>query len=228
MGEKKEAKSAPYYPSNCCFEPFISSNPITSFNPIPHYPKIEKTAFISQFSSVIGDVTISNNVYVAPNVSVRADEGTPFYIGANTNLQDNVILHGLLNQKISVGGKCYSIFIGKNVTVAHRALVHGPCYIGEKVFVGFSAIVYNAIVEPGAFISYNAVVTNGVRIPPNRFVPPGAHIDTQEKADALSTVPKDDQEFAREVQRVNQEFPASYHLLFGENRCSCGMACNQQ
>jgi carbon dioxide concentrating mechanism protein CcmM len=88
-------------------------------------------------------------------------------------------------------------------------------------------LVLNPLFIRGAFISYNAVVTNGVRIPPGRFVPPGANIDSQEKADALSTVPKDSKEFAHEVQRVNHEFPASYHLLFGKNRCSCGFAYDQ-
>ncbi|QWG29021.1 carbonate dehydratase [Bacillus mycoides] len=208
------------------FAPFISPNPITSFNPIQRYPKIDKTAFISPFSSVIGDVRIKNNVYVAPNVSIRADEGTPFYISSNTNLQDGVILHGLLNKFVSVDDKEYSIYIGKKVSIAHGALIHGPCYIGNKVFVGFKSIVYNAIIGEGTFISYNAVVTNGVRVSTNRFVPPGANIDTQEKADALFRVPKDDEEFAREVQRVNQEFPASYNLLFGSHRCSCGMPYN--
>lgn len=218
MGGKKNSDPS------CCFQPFISPNPITSFNPVQRYPTIDPSAFISQFSSVIGDVTIKNNVYVAPNVSIRADEGTPFYIGSNNNLQDGVILHGLLNKRISVGGKGYSIFLGNEVTIAHGALIHGPCYIGNKVFVGFKSIVYNAIVERGCFIANNAVVTNGVQVAPNRFVPPGAHIDSQQKADALSTVPKDSKEFAKEVQRVNQEFPASYHLLFGKNRCSCGVA----
>ncbi|OQR57482.1 carbonate dehydratase [Bacillus sp. CDB3] len=211
---------------NQSFAAFISPNPITSFNPIRRYPKIDKTAFISPFSSVIGDVRIKDNVYVAPNVSVRADEGTPFYISSNTNLQDGVILHGLLNKFVSVDDKEYSIYIGKKVSVAHGALIHGPCYIGNKVFVGFKSIVYNAIIGEGTVISYNAVVTNGVRVSRNRFVPPGANIDTQEKADALFRVPTDEEEFAREVQRVNQEFPASYNLLFGSHRCSCGMPYN--
>jgi len=127
---------------------------------------------------------------------------------------------------ISTRSKEYSIFIGNHVTIAHGALVHGPCFIADNVFVGFHAIVYNAIVGKGSFISYNAVVTNGVRILPNRFVPPGANIDSQEEANALSRVPEDSKEFAREVQRVNQEFPASYHLLFGKNRSSCGIAYN--
>jgi carbonic anhydrase/acetyltransferase-like protein (isoleucine patch superfamily) len=158
------------------------------------------------------------------NVSIRADEGTPYYIGSNTNIQDGVILHGLVDRRIQIGGKSYSVFIGKEVSVAHVALIHGPCYIADNIFVGFNAIVYNAIVGKGSFISFNAVVTNGVQIPPNRFIPPGANIDTQEKADALLPVPKDSKEFARGVQRVNQKFPASYHFLFGNNRCSCGIA----
>ncbi len=210
--------------SDACFQPFISPNPITSFNPIQICPTIDKSAFISPFTSVIGDVTIRKNVYVAPLVSIRADEGTPFYVGSNTNLQDGVILHGLKDKFISVDGKDYSIFINKEVSIAHGALVHGPCYIGKKVFVGFKAIVYDAIIGSGSFISYNAVVTNGVHVAKNRFVPPGAYIDSQKKADALSKVPADSKEFAREVQRVNQEFPAGYHLLFGDCRCSCGVA----
>ncbi|OMP66953.1 LbetaH domain-containing protein [Domibacillus epiphyticus] len=218
-----DSKSISRYTSSC-FQPFISPSPITSFNPVQRFPSIDRTAFINPFSSVIGDVFIRDHVYIAPNVSIRADEGTPFYIGSKTNLQDGVILHGLLNKKVSVCGKAFSIFIGKEVSLAHGALIHGPCYIGNNVFVGFNSIVYNAIVEKGAFISYNAVVTNEVRIAKNKFVPPGAHIDSQEKADALGTVPEDSQEFASEVQRVNQEFPSSYNLLFGKNRCSCGIA----
>jgi carbonic anhydrase len=210
-----------------CFQPFISPNPITSFNPVKISPKIHKSAFISPFTCVIGDVEIRKNVYVAPLVSIRADEGTPFYIGSNTNLQDGVILHGSLNKFVCVDDEEYSIFISREVSIAHGALIHGPCYIGEKVFVGFKTIVYDAIVERGTFIANNAVVTNGVHIAKNRFVPPGAYIDSQKKADALSRVPTDSKEFAKEVQRVNQEFPASYHLLFGENRCSCGVAYNE-
>ncbi|UIL73809.1 hypothetical protein LXH20_08960 [Bacillus velezensis] len=70
-----------------------------------------------------------------------------------------------------------SAYIGNNVSVGHDALIHGP--LGNHTFIGFKAIVYNAIIGKGSFISYNAVITNGVRIAPNRFVPPGADIDTQ-------------------------------------------------
>ncbi|MEH7074425.1 carbonate dehydratase [Neobacillus drentensis] len=204
---------------------FIGSNPPTSVNPTPIFPKISKSAFLSPFTCIIGDVTIRRNTFVAPFVSVRADEGTPFHIGRNCNLQDGVILHGLKNKQLEVDQKKYSIFIADEVSCAHGALIHGPCQIDRNVFIGFKAIVYHAHVGEGSFIASEAVVTGGVTVKPGSFVPPGAHIDSQQKADSLSPVPKDEVEFAKEVQRVNQEFPAAYSILFGKNKCTCGLSC---
>lgn len=209
------------------FARFISPNPITAVNPAERTPTIDPSAFLSPFTSVIGDVVIKENVFVAPSASIRADEGTPFSIGAKSNIQDGVILHGLAHETIRVGDGKYSIHFGDRVSIAHGAIVHGPCSIGDDTFVGFKAIVFNATVGAGSYISMDAVVTNAVRIAPDRFVPPGAHIDTQAKADSLSRVPKDSREFAREVIRVNREFPPSYHALFGTHRCSCGVPYNR-
>ena len=210
------------------FARFISPNPVTSFTPVERFPAIDRSAFLSPYTSVVGDVAIHKNVFIAPGATLRADEGTPFSIGSNTNIQDGVILHGLANQQIRVGNKRYSIYIGRGASIAHGAIVHGPCYIGDRVFVSFKAIVFNAFVGRGSYISMDAIVTNGVRIAPNRFVPPGAHIDTQAKADKLSRVPRGSREFAREVQRVNREFPPSYYALFGTHRCSCGIAYDRK
>lgn len=205
---------------------FIGPNPSTSFNPVSVYPTIHPSAFIGPFSSIIGDVTIGKNVFVAPNASIRADEGSPFYIGENTNIQDGVILHGLKTGRVKANGRIYSIYIGNGVSCAHGCLIHGPCKIKDNVFVSFNAIVYNAIVGENSYISPNSVVTGGVKLKPNSFVPLGAVIDTQEEADKLGVVPKSQEDFAAEVQRVNREFPRSYSLLFGSARCSCGLSCN--
>ncbi|MEC0952463.1 MULTISPECIES: hypothetical protein [Bacillus] len=62
------------------FAPFISPNPVTSFKPVQRYPKIDKTSFISPFSSVIGDVRIKDNVYVAPNSAIREMKEHPFIL----------------------------------------------------------------------------------------------------------------------------------------------------
>lgn len=205
---------------------FIAANPPTSFGPRSVYPTIDKTAYVGPFSSVIGDVTLGEHVFIAPTVSIRADEGSPFYVGAYTNIQDGAILHGLKNGRVLAGNKAYSIYIGRQVSCAHGCIIHGPCKLGDHVFVGFNAIVFNAIVGDGCYISLNALVTGGVKLASNRFVPTGATIDTQEKADALGRVPESSREFAEEVQYVNQQFPESYAVLFGKTKCSCGLACD--
>ena len=205
---------------------FIAPNPITSFNPISVSPSIDPSAYVGPFSSIIGDVTVRKNVFIAPLVSIRADEGFPFFIDSDTNIQDGVILHGLEHGRVIQEGKEYSIYIGKHVSCTHGCIIHGPCKIENDVFVGFHSIVYNAIVGAGCYISFNALVTGGVKLRPNRYVPAGAIIDMQEKADALSSVPESQREFAQEVQHVNNAFPSAYSMMFGATRCSCGLACD--
>ena len=207
---------------------FIGPNPSTSFNPCSIAPSIDPTSFIGPFAVIIGDVTIRRNVFIAPNVSVRADEGFPFHIGSNTNLQDGVVLHGLKDGRVCVDGEEFSIYLGDNISCAHGCLIHGPCRLHNNVFVGFKAIVFNAIVGEGSYISTNALVTGGINIAPSRFVPAGAVIDTQAKANALAPVPTSDKEFAEDVQHVNQEFPSAYSMMFGSIRCSCGLACDPE
>ncbi|KRE59911.1 hypothetical protein [Paenibacillus sp. Soil750] len=86
----------------------------------------------SQYSSVVGDVTLSKNVYIAPNATLRADEGTPFYIGENTNIQDGVVLHGLAHEYILVDSKKYSIYLANSVSIAHGALILIIYYLAQS------------------------------------------------------------------------------------------------
>lgn len=207
---------------------FIGPNPLTGFLTQSISPTIDPTVFVGPFSSIIGDVTIKANVFIACNVTIRADEGSPFYIGYNTNIQDGVIFHGLNNHYIKFKNKKYSIYVGDNVSCAHASMIHGPCFIGDNTFIGFKAIVFNASIGNNCFISTGSIITNGVLIKSNKFVPTGAIIDTQEKADELDIVPQSSQEFAKEVIDINTEFAPSYSLLFGDTRCSCGLCYNKQ
>ena len=205
---------------------FIAPNPPTLINPKSICPCIHSTAYVGPFSSVIGDVTIGENVFIAPNVSIRADEGTPFYIGSHTNIQDGVILHGLQYGRVLHNGTEYSIYIGNEVSCTHGCIIHGPCKLEDRVFIGFHSIVLNAVIGEGSYISTNALVTGGIRVGRNRYVPSGAIIETQDQADALGPVPESQEEFAEEVQHVNQQFPSAYSFQFGATRCSCGLACD--
>lgn len=225
MNKYKIIRYNPVGPNNI-YSYLVTSNPPTSFNPVSVYPTIDKTAFIGAFSSIIGDVRIKKEVFIGCNVTIRADEGTPFHIGNKTNIQDGVILHGLKNMKLTVNNNQYSIYIGNEVSIAHGALIHGPSIVGNKTFVGFNAIVFNSIVEDGCYIDLGAIVTNGVRIPAKSYVPVGAIIDSQEKANSLKKISEDNQNFAKNVVKSNIELSEAYSLKFGDTRCSCGLCCD--
>lgn len=197
---------------------FIGPNPCTSFVNKSISPSIDPSVFIGPFSSIIGDVTIDAHVFISCNVTLRADEGTPFYIGSHTNLQDGVIFHGLAEKYVMVKNKKYSIYVGNNVSCAHGSVLHGPCYIGDDTFIGFNAVVFNAFIKHNCFIGTGAIITDGVIIDSNRFVPPGSIIDTQDKANSLDHLPDTIQEFSKEVIDVNTEFSSSYPLFFGDSR----------
>lgn len=225
MNSSMKKDYRPIEPTNS-YTYFIAENPVTSSNPISVYPQISESAFIGPFSSVIGDVVIKKNVFVGSNVVLRADEGTPFYIGNDSNIQDGVIFHGLRDVKYFVNGIGYSIYIGNKVSIAHGALIHGPAILGKNTFVGFNSIVFNAIVEENCYIDTGAIVTGGIRIAANRYVPIGAIINTQAEADNLFEVPKEKSDFSEKVIKVNMELSEVYDLKFGDIRCSCGICCN--
>lgn len=181
-------------------------------------PTIHPSAFLHSFSNIIGDVRIGANVIIAPGTSVRADEGTPFYIGENTNLQDGVVVHGLEKGRVIGDDRQeYSVWIGKNNCITHMALIHGPCYIGDDCFIGFRSTVFNARVGAGCIVMMHALIQD-VEIPPGKYVPSGAIITNQQQADRLPDVQADDKEFAHHVVGINQALRAGY-LCAADSKC---------
>jgi carbon dioxide concentrating mechanism protein CcmM len=181
-------------------------------------PKIESSAFVHPFSNIIGDVTIGANVMVAPGTSIRADEGAPFYIGEGTNIQDGVVINGLEQGRvIGDDGKQYSVWIGKNTSITHMALIHGPAYVGDNCFIGFRSTVFNARIGHGCIVMMHALIQD-VEVPAGKFVPSGAVITNQQQADRLPDVEADDREFARYIVGVNDALRAGY-LCASDEAC---------
>src|SRR5690606_24667112 len=57
--------------------------------------------------------------------------------------------------------------IGSNVTIAHRAIVHG-CTLEDNVMIGMGAIVMDhAVVKSGALIAAGSVVLEGTIVEAN-------------------------------------------------------------
>lgn len=172
-------------------------------------PKIHPTAYVHPTASVIGWVELGREVNVAADTSVRADEGAPFYIGDRSNVQDGVVLHALKDKWVMVEGRRWAIWIGPDCSLAHQALVHGPSMIGAKTFIGFKAIVHDAIVGEGCFIGLGAVVV-GVEIPPRKRVPNGWIVDSPEKVKELPDVEHAHAHFNEDVVQVNRGLVVAY------------------
>jgi carbonic anhydrase/acetyltransferase-like protein (isoleucine patch superfamily) len=172
--------------------------------------RVARSAFVHEQACVIGHVELGDHVHIAAGASVRADEGSPFFIGANSNIQDGVVIHALKDKYVRVGGDEWAVYVGRHVSMAHDALVHGPCYVGDHTFIGFKAVVHDAVIGARCFIGIGAIVV-GVEVPEGKFVPPGSIIDSAEKAAALADAGENHAEFNADVVEVNRGLSAAYH-----------------
>ena len=109
-----------------------------------------------------------------------------------------------------VAGEEWAVYVGKRVSIAHDAIVHGPCYVGDDTFIGFKAVVHDSVVGSHCFIGIGAVVV-GVEIPDGRLVPHGRIVDTQDAVDALPVVTDVHKEFNEDVVEVNRGLAVAYH-----------------
>jgi carbon dioxide concentrating mechanism protein CcmM len=184
--------------------------PPTPWSPNLVEPTIEPTVYIHPSSVVIGDVRIGAKVHIAPGVSVRADEGMPFYIGANVNIQDGVVIHGLEQGRVTGDdGEAYSVWVSQDASITHMALIHDPAYVGKGCFIGFRSTVFNARVADGCIVMSHALIEN-VEVPPGKYVASGSVITHQQQADRLPDVQAADSAFARHVVSVNQKLRQGY------------------
>jgi carbonic anhydrase/acetyltransferase-like protein (isoleucine patch superfamily) len=124
-------------------------------------PKIGQNVFIAPDAWVIGDVELGDDVTVLFGSSVRGDI-LPIRIGERSNLQEHVVIH------TSVGR--IPTTIGEEVTVGHRALIHGAT-IGNRVIVGMGSIILDeAEIGDECIIGAGSVVTEHKKIPPRSLV----------------------------------------------------------
>jgi carbonic anhydrase len=189
-GAKESSKSVFEFPN-------IMKNAQTPWNPHPTAPVINRTAYVHPEASVIGAVKIGANVMVSPFASVRGDEGMPIFIGANSNVQDGVVVHGLetideelepvTKNIVNVNGKNYSVYVGNNVSLAHQSQVHGPAVVGDDTFIGMQAFVFKSHVGKGCVLEPKSAAI-GVDIADGKYIPAGVVVTTQAQANALKNI----------------------------------------
>lgn len=124
-------------------------------------PSIGQRVFIDPSAVVLGQVTLEDDVSVWPHVAIRGDMHR-IRVGARTSVQDGSVLHITHAGPYNADG--WPLDIGCDVTIGHRATLHG-CTVGNRVLVGMSATVMDgAIVEDDVVIAAAALVTPGKRL----------------------------------------------------------------
>ncbi len=116
--------------------------------------------WIAPTAVVIGRVIINEDVGIWFGSVIRGDN-EPITIGAQTNIQENCVLH--------TDPGC-PINIGKGCTIGHKAMIHG-CTIGDNSLVGMGATILNgAVIGNNCLIGAGALVPEGKHIPDNSLV----------------------------------------------------------
>jgi carbonic anhydrase/acetyltransferase-like protein (isoleucine patch superfamily) len=135
-----------------------------------HTPSIAPSAFIAGSADLIGDVVIGENASVWFGSVLRGDID-PIRLGANSNIQDGVVVHTMLGSPTLVGDW---------VTVGHRAVLHG-CTIENHCLIGMGAILLNNVkVGEGSIVAAGALVLENTVIPPRSlYVGLPAHFQRQ-------------------------------------------------
>ncbi len=112
-------------------------------------PKYGTDCWFAPNSTIVGEVEMGDNCTVWFGAVVRGDVNY-IRIGNNTNIQDNVTIHGTYQKSGTT--------IGNNVSIGHNAVVHG-CTIEDNVLIGIGAIIMdNAIIKSGSIIGAGTVI----------------------------------------------------------------------
>lgn len=122
-------------------------------------PKIAEKVFIDKSAVVLGDVHIDQGSSVWPMAVIRADVNK-VTIGKRCSIQDGTVIH--VNHIGPFNPKGDATSMGDDVTVGHRALLHG-CQIGDRCLIGMAAVIMDrAIVESDVLVAGGSLVTPGM------------------------------------------------------------------
>tara|TARA_Y100000385_G_scaffold73125_1_gene73731 strand:+ start:861 stop:1370 length:510 start_codon:yes stop_codon:yes gene_type:complete len=118
-------------------------------------PKFGKDCYLSENSTIIGDVVCGDRCSFWFNSVIRGDVHF-IKIGNEVNIQDGAIVHCTYKKSPTI--------IGNQVTVGHNAIVHG-CTIKDRVLIGMGAVVLDdCIIESGSIVAAGAVLTMGTHV----------------------------------------------------------------
>lgn len=119
-------------------------------------PVVDPSAFIAPTVFLHGDIKIDRLAVIMFGTVIRAEMDS-VHIGAESNIQDNCVVH------VDYGSP---VDIGERVTVGHAAVVHGAT-VGSRCLVGIGARLLNGSrMGEGSWLAAGSVLTEGKSIPP--------------------------------------------------------------
>ena len=118
-------------------------------------PKFGKDCYLSENTTIIGDVVCGDRCSFWFNSVIRGDVHF-IKIGNEVNIQDGAIVHCTYKKSPTI--------IGNQVTVGHNAIVHG-CTIKDRVLIGMGAVVLDdCIIESDSIVAAGAVLKMGTQV----------------------------------------------------------------
>src|ERR1017187_9539218 len=114
-------------------------------------PTVPPSCYVDESAQLIGDVVLGENASVWMNAVLRGDVHF-IRVGANSNIQDCSVPHGMLRQ--------WPVVVGDWVTVGHSVTLHG-CVVEDRSLIGMGVVVFN-----GALIGAGSIIAAGTVIEP--------------------------------------------------------------
>ena len=126
-------------------------------------PQLGERVYIDDTALVIGDVHLDDDAAVWPMAVIRGDVNK-ICIGKRTNIQDGCVLHVNHDSTFNPGGD--ALFIGDDVTIGHRVVLHG-CTIEDKCLIGINSVIMD-----------KAIISSHVLLGANSLVPPNKNLES--------------------------------------------------
>jgi len=127
-------------------------------------PYVAMGAYVDHSALLVGDVEIGEDSSVWPMAVLRGDLHS-IRIGNCTNIQDGAVLH--ITHPSATNKNGYLVNVGDEVTVGHRAVLHG-CTIKDRCLIGIGAIILD-----GAVVESDVIVAAGSVVPANTVLKSG-------------------------------------------------------
>ena len=152
-----------------------------------YQPRFGKRVWIDPTATVIGDVELGDDCSVWPMTTIRGDMHR-IRIGNRCSIQDGSVCHITHAGPYNPDG--WPLIVGDDVTVGHKALLHG-CTIGSRVLVGMGAIIMD-----GAVVEDEVIIAAGTLVPPGKTLETG-YLYRGSPARQARALNQDEKEFFR-------------------------------